>query len=186
MLKTFRQRRARRRMAESLCARLSERARDPGFFAECGVNDTFDGRFDLLVFHAWMVLDALRNLGEVDLAQTLVDLLFARLDEALREQGAGDMSMSRRMKTMAGAFYGRLSAYSESQDEAALGAALVRNLYRGETSRIEQAALLAKYARAARAKLTQSRLAKGEAEFGPLPAMTETYDNDIHSSRTLP
>lgn len=186
MLKTFRLRRARRRTEESLCARLSERARDPVFYAACGVNDTFDGRFDLLVFHAWMVLDVLRSQSEPVLAQMLVDLIFVRLDEALREQGAGDMSMSRRMKMMAGAFYGRLSAYSESQDEAALAAALVRNLYRGETSRIEQAALLAKYAQVARANLTQSRLAEGEAEFGPLPAMTETYDNDTHPSRTLP
>ncbi len=185
MWKAFSRRRELRRIADSLGARLSERARDPAFYVAHGVHDTFDGRFDILVFHAWMVLDALQSMGERDLAQKLVDLLFIRLDEALREQGAGDMGMKRRMTKMAGAFYGRLAAYDEAQGEAALAAALVRNLYRGEASRIEHAAFLANYAGSARSKLARSRLAAGEADFGPLPIMTETNTNDGHSPRTL-
>jgi cytochrome b pre-mRNA-processing protein 3 len=169
MLKAFRQRAERRRTATSLCVRVSAQARDSSFYARYGVGDTFDGRFDLLVLHAWIVLDALQNQGERDLAQLLVDMLFVRLDEALREQGAGDMSMKRRMKKMAGAFYGRLSAYGESHDEAALAAALVRNVYRGDVARIEPASRLAKYAFAAREVLAHARLAEGEADFGPVP-----------------
>jgi cytochrome b pre-mRNA-processing protein 3 len=185
MLTAFRRRNQRRRIADSLCARLSAQARDPAFYAAYGVSDTFDGRFDLLVLHAWLVLDALQNRGERELAQLLVDALFVRLDEALRERGAGDMGMNRRMKKMAGAFYGRLAAYGEAGEEAGLTSALVRNVYRGEAARIEQAALLAKYAWAAGATLGQSRLAEGEADFGPLPAVTETNDDDDHSPRAL-
>jgi cytochrome b pre-mRNA-processing protein 3 len=181
MLKAFRQRNERRRTAEMLCARVSAQARDPAFYAGFGVSDTFDGRFDLLVLHAWLVLDALQDRGERDLAQRLVDALFICLDEALREQGAGDMSMRRRMKKMAEAFYGRLAAYGEARTEAGLAAALVRNVYRGEAARIEQSARLAKYAWAARTRLGQSRLAEGEADFGPLPAATETNKDDDHS-----
>jgi cytochrome b pre-mRNA-processing protein 3 len=183
MLKAFRQRNARRRTADSLCARLSAQARDPAFYAVLGVSDTFDGRFDLLVLHAWLVLDALQSQGERDLAQLLVDALFVRLDEALREQGAGDMSMKRRMKKMAEAFYGRLAAYGEARAEAGLALALMRNVYRGEAERIEQSARLAKYAWAARTRLGRSRLAEGETDFGPIPAATETNEDDEHSPR---
>jgi cytochrome b pre-mRNA-processing protein 3 len=185
MLKAFRRRNERRRTADSLCAQLSAQARDPAFYAACAVSDTFDGRFDVLVLHAWLVLDALQNRGERDLAQSLIDTLFVRLDEALREQGASDTGMNRRMKKMAGAFYGRLSAYGEAREEAGLAAALVRNVYRGEAERIEQSALLAKYAWAGRARLGQSRLAEGEADFGPVPAVTETNKDDDHSPRAL-
>ncbi|HTT83954.1 MAG TPA: ubiquinol-cytochrome C chaperone family protein [Rhizomicrobium sp.] len=170
MLKGFARRRETRRIAAALYARLSAQSRNPVFYAAHRVSDSFDGRFDLLVFHAWMVLEALRNQGQRELAQFLVDALFLRLDEALREQGASDMGMKRRMKKMAGAFYGRLHAYGEARDESALAAALVRNLYRGEAARIEQATLLAKYAGVAGTCLAQSPLAKGEADFGPVPA----------------
>jgi cytochrome b pre-mRNA-processing protein 3 len=70
---------------------------------------------------------------------------------------------------MAGAFYGRLSAYDAAPDEAAMAGALLRNVYRGQDDRIEQAARLAKYVGDARARLVQSRLTEGEAEFGPVP-----------------
>jgi cytochrome b pre-mRNA-processing protein 3 len=169
MLKAFRKRQGRRKTAALLCARLSAQARDPAFYGAYGVGDTFDGRFDILVLHAWMVLEALRNDGEQDLAQLLVDTLFVRLDEALREQGAGDMGMSRRIKKMAAAFYGRLAAYAEARDDAALAAALVRNVYRGETVRIERAALLAEYVSSVRQRLARSRMTEGEADFGPVP-----------------
>jgi cytochrome b pre-mRNA-processing protein 3 len=185
MLKALRKRRERRRIADSLCARVSAQARDADFYSVCGVGDTFDGRFDLLALHAWIVLDALQGKGEGEVAQQLVDALFLRLDEALREQGAGDMSMNRRMKKMAGAFYGRLQAYGEARDESSMAAALLRNVFRGDAARIEQAALLAKYVASARTKLGQSRLAQGEADFGPVPAATEKNEDDRHPPRTL-
>lgn len=185
MLRVLRQRKENRRIAASLCACLAMRAREPEFYTSLGVNDTFDGRFDLLAFHAWMVLDALQTRGERELAQQLVDQIFVRLDEALREQGAGDMGISRRMKTMAGAFYGRMAAYGEARDSAEMAEALLRNLYRGETSRIEPASLLAKYARDARSRLASSRLQEGDADFGPLPTMTETNNHDGHPSPTI-
>ncbi|HEY3638282.1 MAG TPA: ubiquinol-cytochrome C chaperone family protein [Rhizomicrobium sp.] len=185
MLKTLGERKARRRIAISLCASLSAQARDHVFFATYGVSDTMDGRFDVLVLHAWMVLEALGFQGEQELAQSLVDVVFVRLDEALREQGAGDMGMSRRIKKMASAFYGRLRAYDEARNETELGAALIRNLYRGDTSHIEQASQLAKYVIAARARLGHSRLADGEAEFGSVPALIEINGDDHDTPRTL-
>jgi cytochrome b pre-mRNA-processing protein 3 len=169
MLTAIKARSRRRRIAAQLCQSLSARARQPEFFRDFGVADTFDGRFDLLVLHAWLVLDCLGNTGARDLAQALVDALFVRLDEGLREQGAGDMGMSRRMKKMASAFYGRLGAYGEAADEHALGDAILRNLYRGRSSHVEDAARLAKYVSDARKRLAGSHPDSGEIDFGPLP-----------------
>jgi cytochrome b pre-mRNA-processing protein 3 len=180
MLKALQIRRERRRTGEALCARLSKQARAPDFHTAYRVSDTFDGRFDLLVLHAWMVLEALRDQGEQDLAQSLVDTLFVQLDDALREQGAGDMGMNRRMKKMGAAFYGRLEVYRQADGEAALVEALTRNVYRGDAARIEQARALAKYVAVARAALARSKLAEGEAEFRAVPAATET-DDDIRT-----
>jgi len=168
MLSSLKQSRRRRETAARLCAAISSRARDPVFYRAYGVADSIDGRFDVLVLHAWLVLARLQEMGDDALAQRLVDALFARFDEALREQGAGDMGMSRRIKEIAGAFYGRLRAYSGS-DEIGLRDAILRNVYRGEASRIEQAAALAKYTCEARADIAKSRVAEGELQFGPLP-----------------
>jgi cytochrome b pre-mRNA-processing protein 3 len=174
MLEALKLRGERKRIAECLCARISERAREPVFFRSFAVADTIDGRFDLVVLHAWLVLEVLEAGREAALAQALVDGLFARFDEALREQGAGDMGMNRRIRKIAGAFYGRLRAYREAGSEGELAAAIARNLYRGETSRVELAGMLAKYARNARAGLVNLRLDRGQLDFGPLPAPAGT------------
>lgn len=174
MLEALKLRGERKRIAEFLCARISERAREPVFFRSFAVADTIDGRFDLVVLHAWLVLEVLKATREVALAQALVDALFARFDEALREQGAGDMGMNRRIRKMAGAFYGRLRAYREAGSEGELAGAIARNLYRGETSRLELAGMLAKYALDVRAGLVNLRLDRGQVDFGPLPAPAGT------------
>ena len=170
MLQALRLGRERKRIAECLCARISERARDPVFFREFAVADTIDGRLDLIILHAWLVLEYLEAMKELTLARSLVDALFARFEDALREQGAGDMGMNRRIRKMAGAFYGRLGAYREADGEMELGAAIARNLYRGEPTRVELAGALAKYARNARAGLARFGLDLEQMDFGPLPA----------------
>ena len=75
------------------------RAGQPVFFTRLAVPDTMDGRFDLVALHAWLVLD--RNRGRAAAAQALTDDVFIGFDEALREQGTGDMGMGRRLKAMA-------------------------------------------------------------------------------------
>lgn len=174
MLEALKLRGERKRIAECLCARISERAREPVFFRSFAVADTIDGRFDLVALHAWLVLEVLEASREAALAQALVDALFARFDEALREQGAGDMGMNRRIRKMAGAFYGRLRAYRDAGSEDELAAAIARNLYRGASSRVELAGMLAKYALGARAGLARLGPDWGQLDFGPLPAPAGT------------
>ena len=60
--------------------------------------------------------------------------MFADMDLSLREMGAGDIGVSKRVRVMAEAFMGRLNTYVaaiDEDDKEAFSAALVRNLFRG-------------------------------------------------------
>tara|TARA_E500000318_G_scaffold111314_1_gene129471 strand:+ start:2619 stop:3185 length:567 start_codon:yes stop_codon:yes gene_type:complete len=114
-------------------------ARQPDFYTRYGVPDTLDGRFDLLVLHAALVLLRLQqDRAESErFSQALFDTLFVDLDQSLREIGVSDMSVGKKVKQMGKAFYGRLDAYrlgleaAESDEGVQLADALHRNLYRG-------------------------------------------------------
>jgi len=163
MLNLLRKSAARKQEGRRLYDGLVSRAREPVFFTAFGVADSIDGRFDLLAFHAWLLLAELKGRPA---AQGLTDLLFTGFDEAMREQGAGDMGISRKLKAMADAFYGRMAAYDAAADESELAAALAKNLWRGAVVD-DRARRLAAYAMAARQSLAQSL--PDAADFGPLP-----------------
>lgn len=156
------------KLARSLEAQLVARARHPTFFRDLGVPDTMDGRFDMVALHAFLLLERLKAAGRDDIAQALTDMLFVGFDEALREQGTGDMGMGRRMRAFSEAFFGRLKAYAASREEADWAAALARNVWRGAAAD-EKAVRLAHYVVGARATLAACDIASGRADFGPLP-----------------
>lgn len=172
MLKVLRRSAAHRKAAEGLSAAIGARARMPEFFRDFGVPDTFDGRFDMVALHGWLVLERLENHGARKVSQALVDALFLGFEDALRDQGAGDIGMSRRMKKMADAFYGRLRAYGNAAGRPELAEAILRNVYRGAAGHSEKAGQLADYAMAARSRLDGAMLATGSVDFGLLLAAT--------------
>jgi cytochrome b pre-mRNA-processing protein 3 len=167
MLKALRRLGDRKRLADGLFAGLAARAREPLFFRDLAVPDTLDGRFDLLTLHAWLVLERLS--AERDLSQSLTDTIFVQFDEGLRQLGVGDIGIEHRIKKMADAFYGRLKAYGDAKDESELATAMLRNIYRGEERRGDDARKLAAYAARAREHLSASNVA--DLDFGPLPAV---------------
>lgn len=168
MLSALRRSAARRKSAEALSAAIVRRARAPEFFRDWGVADNFNGRFDMVTLHAWLVLERLGAAGHRDISQAVVNALFAGFEGALREQGAGDIGMGRRLKKIANAFYGRLGAYGAAAGKDELAAALLRNVYGGETGQAAAAGWLAAYALAVRARLASMDLAEGCLDFGPL------------------
>ena len=117
--------------AQRLHALIVQRAREPAFYAALGVPDTLDGRFELIALHCFLAMHRLKaEPAGVDLARELVETMFADLDASLREMGAGDLGVGKRIKMMGQGFYGRVAAYDAAlEDLTALEAALQRNLY---------------------------------------------------------
>lgn len=162
--------------ARALYAQIVAQARQPEFYDRCGVPDTLDGRFEMLALHVFLVLRRLK--GErrpaASLAQELLDTMFADMDENLREMGVGDLSVGKRVKQMARAFYGRIAAYEDGLDGAAgvLEAALARNLFGTvEATSPALAALGAYLRREADALMAQpaKAICAGGLSFGPPP-----------------
>ncbi|MDK4739187.1 MULTISPECIES: ubiquinol-cytochrome C chaperone family protein [unclassified Rhizobium] len=113
---------------------LTAMARLPVFYTDYDVPDTVMGRFELL--SAVMILFFRRTRSSEtsgqELAQEIVDAFFEDIDYSIRELGIGDNSVPKRMKKLAGMFYGRLESYAaamDGNDRVALAAALRRNIY---------------------------------------------------------
>ena len=124
-------------VARALFTQAMAAARAPEFYLQGGVADSIDGRFDLVVVHLILIMHRLKGEGEEgrDLAQRLFDIAFANFDEALREMGVGDLTVPKRIRKMAEAFYGRVEIYEgalETGGDVPFAEALRRNLYRGK------------------------------------------------------
>lgn len=121
--------------ASALYAVVAQQSRHPAFYLSYEVPDTVDGRFEMVVLHAYVLFRRLKGQGEaVDrLAQATYDIMFKELDLALREMGAADLGVGRRIKHMAESMNGRIQFYDQGlaaqDDDATLVAALRRNLY---------------------------------------------------------
>jgi cytochrome b pre-mRNA-processing protein 3 len=153
-------------LAEALFAQVSAAARQPALFAQHGVPDTVEGRFEALSLHVFLVarrLDALGQGGK-DLAQRLMDRFFFDLDDAMRAIGIGDTSVGKKIKTYARNFYGRVDAYSAGLSASAeadvLPQAILRNLLGGDAALAAQARALAAYIRRCAVHLEELDLAR--------------------------
>jgi cytochrome b pre-mRNA-processing protein 3 len=104
-------------------------ARRPFLYADLGVPDTVAGRFDMIVLHSFLVLERVKD-AEPQFAQALTDEIFRDMDRSLREMGVGDISVGKKVRTMAEVFYGRVAAYrTDFADAERLSAALIRNVW---------------------------------------------------------
>lgn len=133
-------------------------ARDPLWYARLGVPDTLEGRFDMVCLFTFLVLDRMTEEQAEEsrrLAQAVTDAMFADLDQTLRQMGAADTGLARRVRRLYEAFHGRSAAYARAlacADDGALAEALSRNVWRSE-SVVEGAKALAAAVRRARAHL---------------------------------
>ena len=176
MLARLFKRRRHNEPARALYEAIVRQSRRPEFYSACGVPDTLDGRFDMVAVHAFLVLTRLKQDRDetAELAQCLFDTLFLDMDRALRELGAGDLGVGKRVKAMARGFYGRIAAYEDglSGPETVLTEALRRNLFGTTEPRASQLAALAAYTRREAAGLAEQatgRLLAGEVRFGAPP-----------------
>jgi cytochrome b pre-mRNA-processing protein 3 len=159
----WRARRASKVLIEQLRGEITTASRRPALYHTLLAPDRPDGRFELLTLHAGLVLRRLLALGGLgqDMAQELVDSLFSHLDDTLREMAMSDIAVSKRLKRMKEAFYGRISAYSAALDSgsnAALAAALARNVYGAGVGAVPNADALAGYVASLEAALAATPL----------------------------
>ncbi len=159
------------RSIHALYGAIVAQSRAAAFYADYGVPDTLEGRFDLIVLHLVLLLNRLGRRPDAgrSLGQDLFDEFCRDLDANLREMGVGDLAVPKRMQRFAEAFYGRQAAYLAALDAADardFEKALARNIYADGID--DQAARLAVYARAAMERLDAQEddaLIRGEVVF---------------------
>ena len=152
IFKRLQQTAERERRAGSLYRSIVSQSRRPEFYTDFGVPDNLDGRFEMIALHTFLVLNRLKrdNPASARLAQALYDVFFLDMDASLREMGAGDLGVGKKVKRMAEAFTGRVAAYDGGLTASPGGAmpsdvledALRRNLY-GTLEHVEQDAVAA-------------------------------------------
>lgn len=161
---------------ETIYGMIVAQAREPKFYQSLGVDDTVNGRFEMIVLHLWLVL---HRAGQQDenaaFAQVLFDHFCSDLDANLREMGVGDLAVPKRMQAFGEAFYGRSAAYDraladEDDPKAALTKTLCRNVLNGFG--MDKAKLLEAYVQDALKTLSRvdaAALRSGHFRFPPVP-----------------
>ena len=120
--------------ALTLYGLIVAQARQPYFYRDLKVPDTVEGRYDMIIMHAFLVFYRFKNEDEEtrELGQVVFDTMFKDLDQSLREMGVGDMGVGPRIKKMAASFYGRVMAYDkalEASDNDILEQVIARNVF---------------------------------------------------------
>jgi cytochrome b pre-mRNA-processing protein 3 len=163
---------AEHRTIAALYGAIVTQARSPAFYADFGVPDTVQGRFDVIVLHLVLLLRRLGLKNDVGqaLGQGLFDVFCRDLDDNLREMGIGDLAVPKHMRRFGEAFYGRQAAYLaalQAADGSDFEEALARNIFQ-VVGPDERAAHLARYGRAALRELDAQEhgsITRGEVAF---------------------
>lgn len=125
------------RAIQEVYASIVAQSRQSIFYADWQVPDSVTGRFDMVALHMCMILRRLKTAKDEDreFSQSLFDWFFRDMDRSLREMGAGDMAVPKRIQKMGELFYGMLASIGDAIDEddqVALQEALSRNIFGGE------------------------------------------------------
>ena len=144
-------------VAQKLYGTLVAQARRPEFYAHYGVPDTVDGRFEMVALHAFLLFQRLKDQGAKSAAvsQAVYDIMFRDMDASVRELGAGDLGVGKRVKYMTEAMGGRTKAYESALaiGGGELESALRRNLFGTIEPTGDAITRMAEYVRNAKAKL---------------------------------
>lgn len=147
-------------------------ARSAPLYAAMGVRDSLEGRFELFTLHVVLLLERLKGQGDLaaETSQATFDAYVRGLDDAFREIGVSDTAVGKKMKKLAGAFYGRLKAFDEAAatlpDRTALSDVIARTVLeeRGEGD-VEGLTSYVIGARDALASQPLDALLQGEAQW---------------------
>ena len=126
-------------LIENIYTNIIKTSRNKRFFLDFNVDDTIEGRFDIIILHSFIVFNFFIHTNDQNssLPQMLFDHMFHDFDSSLREMGFGDIAVNKRMKQFIKAFYGRIKNYSKSlsqyndlTDDTLLKKTILRNIYK--------------------------------------------------------
>jgi len=91
-------------------------ARRPTFYADWGIPDTPQGRFEMVVLHVVLVVRRLTREGAAGgrLARALNEVFIADMDDTMREMTFGDLRVPREIKQVTAALLDRHKAYADA------------------------------------------------------------------------
>lgn len=170
----FRKKNGNQRIVERQYAHLTAAARQPFLYESLDVPDTVMGRFEML--SGVLILYFRRTRASAsgqEIAQQIVDAFFQDVDHSIRELGISDVGVPKRMKKLAGRFYGRLESYAaalDAGDRDALAQALRRNIHPDAGDEAPDMQGLARYFFAAEAHLAALDELTIETGTAQLPA----------------
>lgn len=181
----LKQRAQRRETATDLYGGVVAQAREAAFYAEMGVPDTLEGRYEMIALHLALVLDRLRVEGArgVALSRETIETFIADMDGSMREMGVGDLTVPKKVKSAAAGLYARADAFRQAMAREAavlprtgsaphdLDDAIARFTLSSEAGDARAAALARYYrgAAAALAKTSTADVLAGRMAF-PYPA----------------
>ena len=125
---------------EKIYQNIVKISRSKFFYIDYGLDDSFETRFDLVIFHSFMIFYYYKSkkIKNSNIAQDLFDYMFNDFENNLREMGFGDIAVNKKMKVFVKAFYGRLYEYSKSLDleensgdKTLLEQTILNNIYKG-------------------------------------------------------
>lgn len=149
-----------------LWLKVVEIAREPDWYARGGIADSVPGRFDAITLVlALVMLRMERDPALSAPSGRLTELFVNDMDGQLRQSGIGDLSVGKQIGKLMGALGGRIEAFrtglAESED-AALIAAVDRNLTFGENGNPAAVASEIRVLTAALARLSDDELLAGK------------------------
>lgn len=114
-------------------------ARNPYWYEAGGLQDTINGRFNMLVTLMVLVLLKLETLdGQDENSVALTEIFVDDMDGQMRQEGIGDVVVGKRIGKMVSALGGRLTVFRETlamageERNTAMDGVLTRNLYEDE------------------------------------------------------
>lgn len=173
------------RRAGELYGSVVTAARQPVFYELIGVPDTPEGRFELVALHLFLALESLRGSPSDELQQRLIEAFVTDMDDCMREMGVGDLTVPKKVKRAAAAFYERAKAYRReigAGEDGKLPETLGEYVFPDTLARADDTAALAHYVRGASSALSRQTF-EAWLESG---AAHRLLDSTIRGIRTIP
>lgn len=120
----------RRPSVQRLYVAIVASARQPALYGEQAVPDTPEGRLVMIVLHMALAVERLKQLGERDAAQQLVEAFFTDVEGNLRESGVSDVAIPKRMRLVEALYVHAMEGMEKAlpQSPSALAAAILASL----------------------------------------------------------